>query len=178
MEEWQKLWNRKYTGRWDGTHETRDSFEQVVARLRDARPNMARPVWMIPVGDVFAALDQKMKAGQVPGFDTVWLLYKDGIHMNKYGSYLTALAFFCHDLPTAPPRPAQRALRHDSPGPGAHLSGNRLGNRPQPSSFRFDRLQLSANSPWGYIGWRLTLWINQKPRDWKSRFGSQTISSG
>jgi hypothetical protein len=92
--DWHTLWNRKYTGGWDNTNETRDYFEQVVAGLRRERPNLARPVLMIPVGDVFDALGEKMKAGQVPGFDNVWLLYKDGIHMNTYGSYLTALTFY------------------------------------------------------------------------------------
>jgi lysophospholipase L1-like esterase len=92
--DWHTLWNRKFSGGWDNTNETRDYFEQVVAGLRRARPDMARPVLMIPVGDVFDALGKKMKAGQVPGFDNVWLLYKDGIHMNTYGSYLTALTFY------------------------------------------------------------------------------------
>jgi len=106
---WRMLWERKYTGGWDGTNETRDYFEQVVTGLRTARPGLAKPVLMIPVGDVFAALDEQMKAGQVPGFDSVWLLYKDGIHMNSYGSYLTALTFFAtlfrqdpSGLPTEP----------------------------------------------------------------------------
>jgi hypothetical protein len=92
--DWHTLWNRKFSGGWDYTFETRDYFEQVVAGLRRARPNMARPVLMIPVGDVFDALGKKMKAGQVPGFDNVWLLYNDPIHMNTYGSYLTALTFY------------------------------------------------------------------------------------
>lgn len=92
--DWTAAWERKYTGGWDGTEESRDYFEQVVARLRRNNPSLEKPVRMIPVGDVFLALHRKMQAGKVPGFDTIWLLYKDGIHMNRYGSYLTALTFF------------------------------------------------------------------------------------
>jgi hypothetical protein len=92
--DWAEFWDKKYTGGWDGTEETRDYFEQVVARLRAAHPSLEQPVRMIPVGDVIYALDKKIKAGAVPGFDSVWLIYKDGIHMNHFGSYLTALTFF------------------------------------------------------------------------------------
>lgn len=93
-QEWDVLWNRKYTGGWDGTEETRDYFQQLLSKMREANPNMAKPILLIPVGDVFYALEKKMKAGKVPEFTSIWQLYRDGIHMNQYGSYLTALTFF------------------------------------------------------------------------------------
>jgi hypothetical protein len=36
-------WLRKYTGGWDGTEETRDYFEQLIARLRKAYEGKAGP---------------------------------------------------------------------------------------------------------------------------------------
>ena len=40
-------WLRKYTGGWDGTEETRDYFENVVAGLRTAYEGKAKPVLMV-----------------------------------------------------------------------------------------------------------------------------------
>ncbi|HEX8310955.1 MAG TPA: hypothetical protein VF614_06545 [Chthoniobacteraceae bacterium] len=87
-------WERKYTGGWDGTNETRDYFEQVVHEVRRANPAMKKPVKMIPVGDIMNELHQRMKAGEVPGYSSIFQLYKDGIHLNEAGSYLVGCAFF------------------------------------------------------------------------------------
>ncbi len=40
-------WLRKYTGGWDGTEETRDYFENVVAALRTAYEGKAKPVLLV-----------------------------------------------------------------------------------------------------------------------------------
>lgn len=100
---WSELWERPFRAdAWDNSNETRDYFEQVVTRLREANPKLKEPVRMIPVGDVFAELDRRMRAGQVPGFDNIWLLYKDGIHVNDHGSYVTALTFYATLLRKSP----------------------------------------------------------------------------
>lgn len=41
-------WLRKYTGGWDGTEETRDYFERVVAGLRKAYEGKAKPASWFP----------------------------------------------------------------------------------------------------------------------------------
>jgi len=87
-------WERKYTGGWDGTNETRDYFEQLVGEIRRANPKMKKPVRMIPVGDIMNELHQRMKGGEVPGYNSIFQLYKDGIHLNEAGSYLVGCAFF------------------------------------------------------------------------------------
>jgi hypothetical protein len=45
-------WLRGYTGGWDGTEETRDYFERVVVGVRKAYEGKAKPVLMVPAGDV------------------------------------------------------------------------------------------------------------------------------
>ncbi|MFO0930160.1 MAG: hypothetical protein U0736_24570 [Gemmataceae bacterium] len=89
-----KKWERKYTGGWDGTNETRDYFERLVAALRKAYPDAKKPVLLIPVGDVLLELDRRAKAGKVPGLDGAEKLYADGIHFNDVGAYVVGCTFF------------------------------------------------------------------------------------
>jgi hypothetical protein len=87
-------WLRNYTGGWDGTEETRDYFEKVVAGLRKAYEGRAKPVLMIPVGDVLLELDTRMRAGKVPGYSDIAQVYVDGIHFNNVGSYIVGVTFY------------------------------------------------------------------------------------
>src|SRR5271157_1592796 len=87
-------WLRKYTGGWDGTEETKDYFERVVSGLRKAYEGKAKPVLMVPVGDVLLELHERMKAGRVPGFNDIAEVYVDGIHFNNVGSYVVATTFY------------------------------------------------------------------------------------
>ena len=54
-------------------------------------------------------LHQQMKAGRVPGYMSIYQLYKDGIHLNEAGSYLVGCTYCATllkqspvGLPTAP----------------------------------------------------------------------------
>lgn len=115
---WAALWERTYKpGVWDGANESRDYFERVVAGLREANPALAHPVRLIPVGDVLHALDRKMARGEVPGFDSVWLFYKDGVHMNDHGSYVAALTFYATLLKKTPVGLPSQAYGGDKIGP-------------------------------------------------------------
>ncbi len=87
-------WLRKYTGGWDGTEETKDYFERVVAGLKKAYEGKARPVLLVPVGDVLLELEGRMRAGSVPGFNDIAEVYVDGIHFNNVGSYIVGLTFY------------------------------------------------------------------------------------
>ncbi|QEH32242.1 hypothetical protein OJF2_07110 [Aquisphaera giovannonii] len=87
-------WLRKYTGGWDGTEETRDYFERVVAGLREAYRGKAKPALLVPVGDVLLELDARMKAGKVPGHSDIAQIYVDGIHFNNVGSYVVGLTYY------------------------------------------------------------------------------------
>jgi len=94
-------WNRTYTGGWDGTEETRDYFNQVLASSRTVATNLAaadgkpaNPVFIVPVGDVMAELDVRIKANQIPGFTDITQLYADGIHLTNVGGYLVGLTFY------------------------------------------------------------------------------------
>jgi hypothetical protein len=88
------VWKKKYTGGWDGTNETRDYFERLTLELRKAYPKLKKPVLMVPVGHVMFELNQRMKAGEVPGYTDVKQLFADGIHLNPVGSYVVGCTYF------------------------------------------------------------------------------------
>lgn len=92
--DYEKKWLRQYTGGWDGSNETRDYFERLVAALNRAYPDQKKPVKLIPVGDVLLELERRMKAGKVPGHDSVAGFYSDGIHFNAAGSYVVGCTFY------------------------------------------------------------------------------------
>jgi hypothetical protein len=95
-------WLREYTGGWDGTEETRDYFERVVAGLRKAYEGKAKPALMVPVGDVLLELQERMRVGKVPGVTDIAEVYVDAIHFNNVGSLIVGTTFYAtlfHDDP-------------------------------------------------------------------------------
>ena len=89
-QEWNDLWNRP-AGTW--VNEARIYFEDLIDELRAVHTDI-KPVLMVPVGDVFYNLNQRMASGEVPGFNSIWDVYPDGIHMDNIGSYITGLTFY------------------------------------------------------------------------------------
>lgn len=87
-------WNRKYTGGWDGTEETKDYFEKLVLALRDEYPKLKKPILMVPVGDVLLEIETRAKAGKIPGLQSVGEFYHDGIHFNNVGAFAVATTFY------------------------------------------------------------------------------------
>ena len=76
-----------------GLH-SRDYCEKLVRGIREALPGLKRPVLVIPGGDVLYELDQRMKAGKVPGYRGAAELYADKIHTNAVGNYAVRCAFY------------------------------------------------------------------------------------
>ncbi len=91
---YREKWLRGPTGKWDGTQETRGHFEKLVMALRSRYEGRAKPALLVPVGDALLELDDRAKAGDVPGLKTVQDLYVDGIHFNNVGSYVVAVAYY------------------------------------------------------------------------------------
>jgi hypothetical protein len=87
-------WLRTYTGGWDGSEESKDYFEDLTNSLRGQTTYLSKPVRMVPAGDVMYELNQRMKAGRIPGFSNVTQLYADGIHLDNVGSFVVATTFY------------------------------------------------------------------------------------
>jgi hypothetical protein len=92
--DYERLWLREYTGKWDKSYESRDYNNQLVEELRKAYPGAKKPVLMVPVGDVMFELNRRIEAGQVPGIDDIAELFWDGIHMTNWGAFLTGTTFY------------------------------------------------------------------------------------
>lgn len=92
-QDWDAQWLREYTGRWDNSQRTRNYYEILTQTLNEQHPDFA-PIRMIPVGHVMYALNQQMKAGEVPGFDHITDVYLDKGHLNSVGSYIVATTFY------------------------------------------------------------------------------------
>jgi|GEM_PF-1796550 len=94
VRDYDTLWNRAYTGGFDGTNETRDFFNRLVDGLRGQYSSMGgHRILLVPVGDVFYEINQRMKSGLIPGYSNVYQLYNDGIHVSNVGSYVLALTY-------------------------------------------------------------------------------------
>ncbi|MDX2064398.1 MAG: hypothetical protein SFX74_01515 [Fimbriimonadaceae bacterium] len=94
VDDYQERWAAKYTGGWDETNESRDYFDRLVAELRKKNPGHAKQFRIIPIGEVFAQLDGKMRAGKVPGYRSIYEVYSDSIHMGRLGSAIAGMTVY------------------------------------------------------------------------------------
>ena len=92
--DYEKLWLRAYTGRWDRSYESREYFNRVVEELHESYPGAEKPVLMVPVGDVLFELDRQIKADNVPGLGDIAELFWDGIHMTNWGGLVIGTTFY------------------------------------------------------------------------------------
>lgn len=109
VDSFERIWLARYTGSWDTSNESRDYFDRLLVGARKATPFLKKPLLLVPVGHAMHALDQRMRAGEVPGYTDIHQFYKDGIHLNETGSYLVGCTFFAtlfqenpSGLPTEP----------------------------------------------------------------------------
>lgn len=102
MDSFAARWSAPYTGGWDLSNESRDYFDKLLAEVRQETRFLKRPVLLVPVGHVMAALDERMKSGQVPGCTSIYQFYKDAIHLNEPGSYLVGCTYFATLLKQSP----------------------------------------------------------------------------
>jgi hypothetical protein len=91
-------WNVPYTPGDFTTVDGKDYFERLRAVWAENHPT--HPVRIIPVGHVFHELDVRMRAGLIPGYDSIYDLYtwsvnpSDNVHVEDTGSYVVACTFF------------------------------------------------------------------------------------
>lgn len=103
-----------YTDQWNVPHAANDfttvDGKDYFDRLRDiwATNHPTHPVRIIPVGHVFHELDVRMRAGLIPGYDSIYDLYtwsvnpSDNVHVEDTGSYVVACTFYAVLLGESP----------------------------------------------------------------------------
>lgn len=95
-DEWNTLWERNYdvvNPKWDNSNEGRMYFEVLTNEVRKVYPNM-KPALIVPVGEVLYELNKKMAAGEIAGYNSIWDIYSDGIHLRETGSFIVAATYF------------------------------------------------------------------------------------
>lgn len=90
---WNTLWARSFSGGWDNTNESKDFFEDLLFSVRSSQ-TISKPVLIVPVGEVFKLLNDRMAAGQIAGYTKIWDFYSDGIHLKDVGSYAVATTYY------------------------------------------------------------------------------------
>lgn len=76
---------------------TRDHFVDVLEAVRARDEPAARNAMMIPVGDVFDALEPMIRAGKIPRVTDIRQLYHDmpgEIHLTNIGSFIASATWF------------------------------------------------------------------------------------
>src|SRR5689334_17963862 len=86
-------WLTSYDGTAD-TARTRDFFDQLMTQERAQFPSLDKPIRMIPVGEVLYELNERMHAGQIPGYNDISVAYADNLHMNSIGSFIVASTWY------------------------------------------------------------------------------------
>ncbi len=95
IDDFSDRWNAPYNPEgWGLTNESREYFEKLTLALRQRNPKLAHPACLIPVGDVMNELHGLMKAGKAPGYDSIYAVYKDAIHLSDVGSYIVGCTFY------------------------------------------------------------------------------------
>ncbi|WP_442481334.1 hypothetical protein [Aeoliella sp. SH292] len=84
-EEWYADPDAVYEDSGDMVHR-RSWYEYALAEVREDLPG--RRVNLVPVGDVWAALDRKFEEGAYPGISDAGDLYRDTRHANNVGRYV------------------------------------------------------------------------------------------
>jgi hypothetical protein len=88
------MWNRTYTpGAWDKALYSQDYCSRLVTALRQALPT-GKPVRLIPVGHVLAALDTLARAGSIPGLTGIESIYRDGTHLIETGNFAAICTWY------------------------------------------------------------------------------------
>jgi len=90
---WDSLWLRSYDPQNTTRYDSRDYFETLTDTIRSQQTDTKKCL-MIPVGEVMHQINKEMADGNLPGFDNIWEVYNDDIHMKGMGSYIIAATFY------------------------------------------------------------------------------------
>ncbi|HEX8551031.1 MAG TPA: putative Ig domain-containing protein [Abditibacteriaceae bacterium] len=86
-------WTRRWLEPREQNIMSRAEHEDTVTWLHENLKGH-KPARLVPVGQVMHLLEQKAKAGLVPGMQTMWNVYDDDVHINNVGSFIVASTFY------------------------------------------------------------------------------------
>ena len=86
-------WTRRWLEPRSSNIMSRQEYEDHVTWLRANNPGK-KPARLVPVGHVMHLLDQRAKAGLIPGLETMWDWYIDGVHVNNAVNFIVGSTFY------------------------------------------------------------------------------------
>jgi len=86
-------WTRRWLEPRTTNQMSRQEYEDHVTWLRANNPGK-KPARLVPVGHVMHLLDQRAKAGLIPGLNTMWDWYIDGVHVNNAVNFIVGSTFY------------------------------------------------------------------------------------
>jgi hypothetical protein len=123
--DYQAQWDRSYTHlNWGNTYttrntnETRDYFNRLLGMVRAQYPTLQKQPLMVPVGDVFYALDQKLRTGIIPELTDVSGMYVDAIHFGDLGRFVVGSTYYATMYETPPTGLSSASYRSTQTHPG------------------------------------------------------------
>jgi hypothetical protein len=88
-------WPNRDSDDWLGRWETfKDQRYTAVYDALCKETGKTNRIFMIPAGWAFCRLEKKMQLGAVSGYQSIWQLYSDGVHVSNVGSYIVGLSFY------------------------------------------------------------------------------------
>jgi hypothetical protein len=87
-----EVWNAPYSGGDSGQARSAAYHANILDSLRFAKAGLE--IDMIPSGHVFALVDERARAGEIPGLTDGSQLYRDELHAGRVGMYLSALTYY------------------------------------------------------------------------------------
>src|SRR3972149_1584806 len=90
------FWEQPWTGSGlSVTVRTQDYFQELADQVNSMPLGLEKGVLLVPVGDVLNAIDKRMRAGDVPGFNSVVELYLDDVHLKSgVGYFVVSTTFY------------------------------------------------------------------------------------
>ena len=72
------------------------SKQMFLEVYRGVKERCGKPdqVFFIPCGEIMYRLHRTINAGEMPGLDSTWDLYADGVHLNNLGSYMVGCSYY------------------------------------------------------------------------------------
>jgi hypothetical protein len=85
------------------TTQTRDYFNQLIAAVHTAQPQNMKPIEIIPMGEVFDAIDKELTAANQSGQTMDALFYKNELHaQGPFGAFINAATIYATIFKTSP----------------------------------------------------------------------------
>lgn len=101
-------------------------WEREILDRAMADDRITPPIYVIPAGQVFAALERRLAEGPIAEIAVSDVFFRDAIHLSDAGNYLVALIHYAV-LYGQPPAGLPHALRRADDSPATPLSAQAVG---------------------------------------------------